>query len=133
MIVNWSVARTSSISSMGGHGGLDGFHTPLINRRTGGHEVSTGGHHHHREGRPHQTSESEDSAQSPAKERRSVGHGPSSSHGTSNGANGRQQQQQKSFLSDLVDSGLSTLTETENHRSVVSSGKIIKFWPVIKN
>ena len=114
MIVTWTFARTSSISSMGGHGGLDGFPTPLINRR--GQE----GHHHYGGGhRPHHTSESEDSAQSPAKERR--GHGPGSSHGhvNSNGASGRpHQQQHKSFLSDLVDSGLSTLTETENHRSV---------------
>ena len=74
-----------------GHGTVEGFPTPMINRRT--HDLSSST----RLG----TSESEDSSQSPAKERR----GPA--------AGGRRPQ---TLIADLVDSGLSTLTEPDNHR-----------------
>eukprot|EP00090_Calanus_glacialis_P003765 TRINITY_DN12798_c0_g1_i1.p1 TRINITY_DN12798_c0_g1~~TRINITY_DN12798_c0_g1_i1.p1 ORF type:complete len:1185 (-),score=141.46 TRINITY_DN12798_c0_g1_i1:1321-4875(-) len=82
-------SRTSSISSMSGHGAVDGFPTPMINRRTApGTQL---------EPIPrHQTSESEDSSQSPAKERRAINTG-----------------RPKTLSTDLVDSGLSTLTDPE--------------------
>ena len=97
-------SRTSSISSMGGHGTVDGFPTPMTNRRTGaGYEAVIG---------RHGTSESEDSGQSPAKERRGVVHGHSHVNGAHHGSHPRP----KTLMSDLVDSGLSTLTEPDNHR-----------------
>ena len=72
------------------HGAVDGFPTPMINRRT--HDLAAS----QRLG----TSESEDSSQSPAKERRG------------NTGAGRP----KTLIADLVDSGLSTLTEPDNQR-----------------
>ena len=85
-------SRTSSISSMSGHGAVDGFPTPMINRRTApGSQL---------EPIPrHQTSESEDSSHSPAKERRATNTG-----------------RPKTLSTDLVDSGLSTLTDPEVQR-----------------
>jgi len=102
-------SRTSSVSSMSGHGAIDGFPTPMINRRTTGLEPG-----HPRPG--HQpTSESEDSSQSPAKERRGPGNnGHSSGHahlvsGHAHLVPGRT----KTLSTELVgDSGISTMTDT---------------------
>ena len=97
--------------SMGGHGAVDGFPTPLTNRRTG-HEAVI------ERTRGHVTSESEDSGQSPANERR----GMSSHHGHLNGGHISHvpHSRPKTLLSDLVDSGLSTLTQPDTHRSIAS-------------
>ena len=97
-------SRTSSITSMGGHGAVDGFPTPLTNRRPApGMESLVSAN------RKPGTSESEDSGHSPGKERRSQGH--NNVH--------RGQRSGHQMIADLVDSGLSTLTEPDNntHRS----------------
>ena len=90
-------SRTSSVSSMGppSHGAVDGFPTPMINRRPG---------------KARAASESEDSAgaaQSPAKER--PGRGQAGDRGPGHA-------RPRTLIADLVDSGLSTLTEPDSHR-----------------
>ena len=81
------------------HHTVDGFPTPMINRRTQDLNSSL---------RPAgATSESEDSSQSPAKERRGNNASVHSGHSG---------HRPKTLIADLVDSGLSTLTEPENHR-----------------
>ena len=93
------------------HGAVEGFPTPMINRRT--HDLNSSL-------RPAgATSESEDSSQSPAKERRAnnaSGHGGHGSHSSHSGHGGHSGHRPKTLIADLVDSGLSTLTEPENHR-----------------
>ena len=96
------------------HRAVDGFPTPMINRRT--HDLNSSL-------RPAAaTSESEDSSQSPAKERRgnnASGHGGHGGHGSHSGHSGQSEHsghRPKTLIADLVDSGLSTLTEPENHR-----------------
>ena len=92
-------SRTSSVSSMSGHGAVDGFPTPMQNRRTAGLEaVVVRGHQ--------PTSESEDSSHSPAKERRGPGHnGHSSGHLVS--------ARPKTLSTELVaDSGVSSMADT---------------------
>ena len=94
-------SRTSSVSSMGGHGAIDGFPTPIQNRRTAGLDPvhGRGGHQ--------ATSESEDSSHSPAKERRGPGNnGHSSVHGHL--VSGRP----KTLSTELGDSGLSSMAGT---------------------
>ena len=84
-------SRTGSVSSMGppSHGAVDGFPTPMSHRRPGGKQRAV--------------SESEDSAgPSPGKEAQT--------------RRDRGQQRPNTLIADLVDSGLSTLTDPDSHR-----------------
>ena len=85
-------SRTGSVSSMGppSHGAVDGFPTPMSHRRPGG-------------GKQRAVSESEDSAgPSPGKEAQT--------------RRDRGQPRPNTLIADLVDSGLSTLTDPDSHR-----------------
>ena len=87
-------SRTSSVSSMGppSHGAVDGFPTPMTHRRPG---------------KARAVSESEDSA----------GAGPSpgkEAHRRDRGQAGHARP--NTLIADLVDSGLSTLTDPDSHR-----------------
>ena len=94
--------QSPEYSAGGRHHTVDGFPTPMINRRTQDLNSSL---------RPAgATSESEDSSQSPAKERRGNNASVHSGH------SGHSGHRPKTLIADLVDSGLSTLTEPENHR-----------------
>ena len=91
--------QSPEYSATSRHHTVDGFPTPMINRRT--HDLNSSL-------RPAgATSESEDSSQSPAKERRG---------NNASGHSGHSGHRPKTLIADLVDSGLSTLTEPENHR-----------------
>ena len=83
-------SRTGSVSSMGpGHGAVDGFPTPMTSRRPGKQRA---------------VSESEDSA------------GPGPSPGKENQPRRDRGQRPNTLIADLVDSGLSTLTDPDSHR-----------------
>ena len=83
-------SRTGSVSSMGpGHGAVDGFPTPMTSRRPGKQRA---------------VSESEDSA------------GPGPSPGKETQPRRDRGQRPHTLIADLVDSGLSTLTDPDSHR-----------------
>ncbi len=86
-------SRTGSVSSMGppSHGAVDGFPTPMSHRRPGGKQRAV--------------SESEDSA----------GPGPSPGKEAQTRRE-RGQPRPNTLIADLVDSGLSTLTDPDSHR-----------------